>query len=84
MENNNPDTIPEKDKELLPCVKLTTHESLMVLPCPFCGSDHIMHFGTNGDSLYCRTCNAEGSGAISGTVEEAVEKWNTRTKEKES
>ncbi len=64
----------EEDK--IKKVKLTTHESIMVIPCPFCESEHIMHFGTNGDSIYCRTCNAEGPGAISETVEEAAYNWN--------
>jgi Lar family restriction alleviation protein len=49
------------------------------LPCPFCGSDHIKYFGTNGDSIYCRNCNAEGPGTITGTFEDALKAWNTRT-----
>jgi hypothetical protein len=45
--------------------------------CPFCGSDHIKYFGTNGTTIYCRVCQAEGPES-DGTLEDALRGWNAR------
>lgn len=57
---------------------LSKEDKKDLLPCPFCGSMHIKYFGTNGDSLYCRNCNAEGPGSFDGTLEGAIKEWNGR------
>lgn len=48
-----------------------------LLPCPFCGSLHIKYFGTNGNTLYCRSCGAEGPQG-DGSFDDAKKEWNKR------
>jgi len=50
-------------------------------PCPFCGSDATLEYNENcGWQVYCddRRCTVETSTYFRGTLEEAIEAWNTR------
>ena len=57
-----------------------------ILPCPFCGSNHVSHsvgeYGDGSDSYYieCQSCaaTADGGGHGKSTKQGAIQAWNTR------
>lgn len=58
-------------------------DTVIILPCPFCGEKDRVHYATEfGDKLgqiKCFNCGARVGGDLQ-TREEAIYKWNTRSK----
>jgi len=49
----------------------------MLFPCPFCGGGAKHTFSMDVHWIFCTVC--EAAGQVRGTMQEAVDCWNTRT-----